>query len=73
MASRSAEILVILGLRACFVIPNKLRNKRFAEGDERYDPHGHIYEDLTDKQNLHFRYICTFCSHDGCIPPLTRL
>jgi hypothetical protein len=44
-------------MRACFVIPNRNRNKKFAEGDERYDPMGVAYGDLTDKENLHFRYV----------------
>lgn len=47
MASRAAEVVVILMLRACFVIPNKKRNKLFSEGDERYDP---------DVQVSHFMY-----------------
>lgn len=57
MVSRACEIFVILGLRACFLIPNKLRDKKFAEGDERYDPNVQEFEDLTDKKNLHFRYV----------------
>jgi hypothetical protein len=39
-----------------FVIPNRNRDKKFAEGDERYNPNVITYEDITDKQNLHFRY-----------------
>lgn len=57
MASRVAEICVILMLRFAFTIPNKLRDKKFAEGDARYDPNVTTYEDVTDKQNLHFRYL----------------
>ncbi|WWD21473.1 hypothetical protein CI109_105959 [Kwoniella shandongensis] len=57
MASRSAEIVVILLLRICFVLPNRLRDKKFADGDERYDPNVQEFNDLTDKQNLHFRYV----------------
>ncbi|WVQ83358.1 hypothetical protein IAT38_005497 [Cryptococcus sp. DSM 104549] len=57
MASRAAEIVVILLLRLCFVIPNRHRDKLYAEGDERYDPTGQVFEDVTDKQNLHFRYV----------------
>lgn len=60
MCSRAAEIVVILALRLCFVIPNKSRDKKFAEGDERYDPDVQIFEDMTDKQNLHFRYVGKF-------------
>jgi hypothetical protein len=51
------QIVVILVLRLAFVIPNKLRDKKFAEGDLRYDPNVITYEDMTDKQNLHFRYL----------------
>jgi len=57
MVSRACEIFVILGLRACFLIPNKMRDKKFAEGDERYDPKVQEYDDVTDKKNLHFRYV----------------
>ncbi|WVQ69236.1 uncharacterized protein L199_007453 [Kwoniella botswanensis] len=57
MASRAAEILVILGLRFCFVIPNRNRDKKFNEGDEAYNPDVQVFVDLTDKQNLHFRYV----------------
>jgi len=53
------QIVVILVLRLAFVIPNKLRDKKFAEGDVRYDPNVITYEDMTDKQNLHFRYLST--------------
>lgn len=45
MASRSVEIIVILCLRLCFVIPNKKRDKKFEEGDERYDPSVQSFED----------------------------
>lgn len=58
MASRSAEILVILALRAYFVMANNHRDKRFREGDESYDPNVQVFDDVTDKKNLHFRYIC---------------
>lgn len=58
MASRAAEIVVILALRAYFVVANKNRDKKFRDGDERYDPDVQVFEDLTDKQNLHFRYVC---------------
>jgi hypothetical protein len=57
MASRAAEILVILALRVCFVLPNKSRDKKFAAGDEAYNPATLVYADMTDKQNKHFRYI----------------
>lgn len=57
MVSRAAEIFVILGLRLCFVLPNRHRDKKFAEGNEEYNPDAQVYEDLTDKQNLHFRYL----------------
>lgn len=57
MASRIAEIIIILLLRLAFVIPNKRRDKLFADGDVRYDPNVSTYEDVTDKQNLHFRYL----------------
>jgi hypothetical protein len=57
MVSRICEIFVILGLRMCFVIPNKRRDKKFADGDERYDPKVQIFDDITDKKNLHFRYV----------------
>ncbi|KAK4688568.1 MFS transporter, ACS family, allantoate permease, partial [Tremellales sp. Uapishka_1] len=57
MASRCAEIVVILGLRLCFVVPNKLRDKHFQEGDEDYNPATQIFEDVSDKRNLHFRYV----------------
>lgn len=57
MASRVAEIIVILVLRLAFTIPNKIRNKKFAEGDMRYDPSVITYEDVTDLQNMHFRYL----------------
>jgi hypothetical protein len=58
MCSRAAEIVVILALRMCFVIPNRSRDKKFSDGDERYDPMGVAWGDITDKQNLHFRYVC---------------
>ncbi|RSH89200.1 hypothetical protein EHS25_002312 [Saitozyma podzolica] len=57
MCSRAAEIVVILALRMCFVIPNRSRDKKFSDGDERYDPMGVAWGDITDKQNLHFRYV----------------
>ncbi|WWC59270.1 uncharacterized protein I303_101820 [Kwoniella dejecticola CBS 10117] len=57
MCSRAAEIFVILALRFCFTIPNKKRDKRFAEGDESCNPDVQVFVDLTDKQNLHFRYV----------------
>ena len=56
-----SQIVVILVLRLAFAIPNKLRDKKFAEGDLRYDPEVITYEDMTDKQNLHFRYL-SMCS-----------
>lgn len=58
MASRAAEIVVILALRAYFVVANKSRDRKFRDGDERYDPDVQVFEDLTDKKNLHFRYVC---------------
>ena len=58
MASRCAEIVVIIALRVCFVMHNRTRDMKFAEGDERYDQNIQVLEDVTDKQNLHFRYIC---------------
>ncbi|WVF67579.1 hypothetical protein IAT40_002337 [Kwoniella sp. CBS 6097] len=57
MISRIAEIVVILVLRMAFAIPNRRRDKMFAGGDERYDPSVITYEDMSDKQNLHFRYL----------------
>lgn len=60
MCSRAAEIVVILALRICFVIPNNRRDKKFAEGDERYDPDVQVFDDITDQQNLHFRYVGKF-------------
>lgn len=51
---------MILALRICFVIPNKRRDKKFAEGDERYDPDVQLFDDVTDQQNLHFRYVGKF-------------
>lgn len=57
MCSRAAEVLVILALRVCFVLPNKSRDKRFSEGAEECDPSVQVYEDVTDKVNLHFRYV----------------
>jgi len=57
--------VVILLIRVAFAIPNKLRDKKFAEGDQRYDPSGITYEDMTDKQNLHFRYL----SKSSCYTP----
>ncbi|WRT64798.1 uncharacterized protein IL334_001732 [Kwoniella shivajii] len=57
MASRAAEIVVILALRVCFVIPNRNRDRKFNNGDERYNPDVQVFVDLTDKQNLHFRYV----------------
>ncbi|WVR05518.1 hypothetical protein IAU60_002536 [Kwoniella sp. DSM 27419] len=50
-------IAVILVLRLAFVIPNRKRNKAFADGNEAYNPEVITYEDMTDKQNLHFRYL----------------
>lgn len=58
MASRSAEVVVCLVLRACFVLANKSRDGNFEDGDERYDPSVQVFEDVTDKNNLHFRYVC---------------
>ena len=58
MASRIAEIVVILLLRLAFVIPNKRRDKKFAEGNAEYDPNVTTYEDMTDLENKHFRYLC---------------
>lgn len=58
MASRSAEIVVILALRACFVLANRDRDQKFEAGDQRYDPDVQVFEDVTDKKNLHFRYVC---------------
>jgi L-asparaginase/Glu-tRNA(Gln) amidotransferase subunit D len=52
-----SQIVVILVLRLAFAIPNKQRDKKFAEGDRDYDPNVITYEDMTDKQNLHFRYL----------------
>jgi len=40
-----------------FALPNKLRDRKFAEGHQEYDPNVITYEDMTDKQNLHFRYL----------------
>lgn len=57
MASRSAEVIVVLLLRACFVIANKSRDEKFKSGDDRYNPDVQVFEDVTDKKNMHFRYI----------------
>jgi hypothetical protein len=57
MVSRVCEIFVILGLRLCFTVPNRRRDKKFAEGDERYNPNVQEFDDVTDKKNLHFRYV----------------
>lgn len=57
MISRIAEIVVILLIRLAFVIPNRNRDKKYAGGDQAYDPNVVTYEDMTDKQNLHFRYL----------------
>lgn len=57
LASRAAEIFVILALRWCFVIPNRRRDRKFAEGDLDYDPSVQTFEDKTDWQNGHFRYV----------------
>ena len=57
MVSRACEIVVVLLLRACFLIPNRRRDAKFAAGDERYDPNVQEFDDVTDKKNLHFRYV----------------
>jgi len=57
MCSRAAEVVVILLLRICFVRPNKERDQRWARGEIECDPSVQVYEDVTDKVNLHFRYV----------------
>ncbi|RSH80120.1 hypothetical protein EHS25_007322 [Saitozyma podzolica] len=57
MVSRAAEFVVILILRAALVIPNQRRDAKYAAGDARYDPKIHIVDDVTDRKNLHFRYV----------------
>lgn len=54
------KIVIILLLRLAFVIPNRKRDKKYAEGDDRYNPNVTTYEDLSDWENLHFRYLCRF-------------
>jgi hypothetical protein len=56
--------VVILILRAALVIPNQRRDAKYAAGDARYDPKIHIVDDVTDRKNLHFRYVGT--SHVIC-------
>lgn len=57
MASRAVEFVCILCLRLTFVIPNKRRDKLFAEGHMEYDPSVQLYDDVTDWENKHFRYV----------------
>lgn len=57
MASRCFELGVILCLRLCFVIPNKRRDRLFAEGEAEYDPMVQLYDDVSDWENKHFRYV----------------
>lgn len=57
MCSRALEIVVVLLMRLCFVRANRKRDKRFAEGDDAYAPNAMTFEDITDGQNKHFRYI----------------
>jgi hypothetical protein len=52
------QIIIILLLRLAFVLPNRLRDKKSADGDKRYDPNVTTYEDISDRENLHFRYMC---------------
>ena len=40
-----------------FVLPNRKRDKKFAEGDAAYDPNTVTYEDQSDLKNMHFRYL----------------
>lgn len=56
-----------------FVIPNRNRDKKFAEGDERYNPNVITYEDITDKQNLHFRYNSESSISSRCESSLTSV
>ena len=44
-------------LRLAFVLPNRNRDKKFANGNAAYDPNVVTYEDKTDLENLHFRYL----------------
>jgi len=56
-AHTDAQIVVILVLRFAFTLPNRNRDKKFAAGDAAYDPSVITYEDVTDKENMHFRYL----------------
>ncbi|KAK7021815.1 hypothetical protein VNI00_017259 [Paramarasmius palmivorus] len=57
LVSRALEIVVILLLRAVFVIGNKRRDKAVAEGRVEYDANRTGLEDLSDWKNPAFRYI----------------
>ena len=53
---------MILLLRLTFTIPNRRRDKKFAEGNAEYDPSTVTYEDQSDLKNMHFRYLCEYPS-----------
>lgn len=57
MCSRALEIGVVLMMRVLFVRANRKRDRRFEEGDDSYAPNAMTFEDITDGQNKHFRYI----------------
>ncbi|KAF5367437.1 hypothetical protein D9758_003800 [Tetrapyrgos nigripes] len=59
MISRALEasIVIILILRAIFVISNKRRDRLFAEGRTEYDPSITALEDISDWKNPSFRYV----------------
>ncbi|KAK7454621.1 hypothetical protein VKT23_011374 [Stygiomarasmius scandens] len=57
MVSRALEIVIILILRAIFVISNKRRDRLFAKGNTEYDPSITVLEDITDWKNPAFRYV----------------
>ncbi|KAK0193417.1 MFS general substrate transporter [Armillaria mellea] len=57
MVSRALEIIIILILRAIFVISNKRRDRAAAEGRVEYDPNLTGLEDITDWKNPAFRYV----------------
>lgn len=57
MVSRALEIIIILILRAIFVISNQRRDRAAAEGRVEYDPNLTGLVDITDWKNPAFRYV----------------
>jgi hypothetical protein len=57
MCSRGLEIIVILLLRLIFTTRNKKRDAMFANGDDSADPSIRVYDDVSDRRNMRFRYI----------------